>query len=116
METAQLIFPEQLKPSVPVQQMNKVQKENIPDEKKVQIAKDFESLLLSNLLEQMKSTIGNWGMEKDSTSNQIDGIFWLYLSREISDNGGLGFWQDIYKNLPNNEQTQDVGQNMDGQV
>jgi len=116
MEAANLIIPEQINSSVPVNQSDKIKSENVSEEKKKQIAKDFESLLLNQLSGQMKNTIGNWGFEKDSASSQIDGIFWLYLAKEIADNGGIGLWQDIYKSMPTNEQNQEIGQSMNGQI
>ncbi|RKY25708.1 MAG: hypothetical protein DRP62_00490 [Planctomycetota bacterium] len=67
----------------------------VSDEKRKQIAKDFESVLINKLLDQMKNTIGDWGFEKDGTSRQVRGIFWLYLARDIANNGGFGLWKDI---------------------
>ncbi len=67
------------------------------DEKKKQIARDFESVLLNKLLDEMKDTIGDWGFEKDGVSTQIKGIFWLYLARDIASKGGFGLWKDIYE-------------------
>ncbi|MEJ2648354.1 MAG: hypothetical protein P8016_08120 [Sedimentisphaerales bacterium] len=51
----------------------------------------------------MKDTIGNWGFEKDSASEQVDGIFWLYLARDMADKGGLGLWKNIYDSMPGNK-------------
>jgi len=74
-------------------------------QKKEQAAKDFESVLLGKLLDEMKNSIGDWGFEEDGTSKQIEGIFWLYLARHLADNGGLGLWKDIYQTLNNPNQT-----------
>ena len=79
--------------------------ENMSVEKKKQVAKDFESVLLYKLLEQMKNTVGDWGQEKDGASDQVQGIFWMCLSRKIADNGGLGLWKDIYQYLNQSENT-----------
>lgn len=73
------------------------------EDKKKQIAKDFESVLLTKLLDGMKNTIGNWGLDKDSASEQVQGIFWLYLARDIANQGGLGLWKDIYEFVINGE-------------
>ena len=67
--------------------------------KKKQFAKDFESVFINKLLDEMKNTIGDWGDEKDGASEQIDGIFWMHLARDIADNGGFGMWKDIYQSL-----------------
>ena len=69
----------------------------VSQEQKKQIAKDFESVLINKLLDEMKNTIGNWGFDQDEVSKQIQGIFWLYLAQDIANNGGLGLWKDIYK-------------------
>jgi Rod binding domain-containing protein len=79
--------------------------ENLCEDKKIQAAKDFESVLLNQLLEKMADTIGDWGFEKDGASKQVHGMFWLYLSQHIADNGGFGLWKDIYKALTNSDQT-----------
>jgi hypothetical protein len=55
----------------------------------------------------MKNTVGDWGFEKDGASQQIQGIFWLYLAQDIADKGGVGLWKDIYEFLgaSNNKNT-----------
>jgi Rod binding domain-containing protein len=67
------------------------------DARKKQLAKDFESVLLSKLFDQMKETIGDWGFEQDGASKQIQGLFWLYLAKGVADQGGFGLWKDIYQ-------------------
>ena len=76
------------------------------DEQKEQIAKDFESVLIGKLLDEMKDTIGEWGFEKDGASRQVQGMFWLYLSQELANSGGFGLWKDIYDFLVNSNQTE----------
>jgi len=75
------------------------------DQKKKQIAKDFESILIKKLLDGMKSTIGEWGFERDGTSEQVQDLFWMYLSRHLANHGGLGLCKDVYRYLANAEQT-----------
>ncbi|HUT30661.1 MAG TPA: hypothetical protein VMX13_12775 [Sedimentisphaerales bacterium] len=72
---------------------------NLSEEKQKQAARDFESVLLGRLLDEMKNTVGDWGFEKDGASQQIQGIFWLYLAQDIADNGGFGLWKDIHQFL-----------------
>jgi Rod binding domain-containing protein len=79
--------------------------ETLSEDKKIQAAKDFESVLLNKLLEGMGDTIGEWGLNKDGVSKQVHGIFWLYLSRHIANNGGFGLWKDIYQAMTNSAQT-----------
>jgi Rod binding domain-containing protein len=83
--------------------LDKSRLNSISEEKKKQAAKDFESVLLNKLLDEMKDSIVDWGSEKDGASEQIQGIFWLYLARDIANNGGLGLWKDIYQFLINGE-------------
>ena len=71
----------------------------LQEDKKKQTAKDFESILIYKLLEEMKNTIGDWGFEKDEASRQVQGIFWLYLARDIANDGGFGLWKDVYQLL-----------------
>ena len=66
---------------------------------KEQFAKDFESVFIEKLLDEMKNTIGDWGFEQDGASKQVQGLFWMNLARDVSKNGGLGMWKDIYQSL-----------------
>ena len=70
----------------------------------IQAAKDFESVLINKLLDTMKNTIGDWGLERDATSKQVEGIFWMYLARDIANNGGFGLWKDLYNSLADSNQ------------
>ena len=101
MDSTKLILTEVVSPPILLEQIKK--NNGASEEKKKQYAKDFESVLIDKLLEQMKDTIGDWGFEKDGASKQTQGIFWLYLARDIANNGGFGLWKDIYKFLTNSE-------------
>ena len=59
------------------------------------MAKDFESVLLTKLLEEMKETVGQWSIEEEAGSEQVKGLFWLFLARDVADKGGLGLWKDL---------------------
>ena len=71
------------------------------DKKKVQVAKDFESLLLGKLMDQVERTVGGWDSEEEAggASGQVRGLFWMFLAREIADSGGFGLWKDVYRSL-----------------
>lgn len=86
---------------------------DLSDDRKVQVAKDFESLFIGRLLEEMKKTIGDWGFEKDGASKQIQGIFWLYLARDVADKGGLGLWKQIHQVMTKSEQADVAGESLD---
>ncbi len=101
MDSVQSILTEALsQPIVP----EKIGKTDAASEaKKKQAARDFESVFIAKLLDEMKNTIGDWGFEKDAASRQVEGIFWLYLARDVADNGGLGMAKDIYRFLTDSE-------------
>lgn len=68
------------------------------EEQKKRIARDFESVLLSKLFDQVQESTGDWGLEEEDTAGQqVKGLFWMYLAREAADQGGLGLWKDIYQ-------------------
>jgi len=114
MDTAKLILPETVQLPISLEHLSKTS--DLNEEKKKQFAKDFESVLLHKLLEEMKNTIGDWGFEEDETSEQIQGIFWLCLARDIADNGGLGLWKDIYQSLASPEQKNTAPESLDENV
>jgi len=116
MDSSKLILTEPFSPPMMLEHLNKSEFNNIPEEKKKQIAKDFESVLLNKMLDQMKNTIGDWGFEKDGPSDQVQGIFWLYLARDIANNGGIGLWKDIHQYLTNADQSNTAGKPLDGQT
>jgi Rod binding domain-containing protein len=60
-----------------------------------QAAKDFESVFLTKVLDEMKNTIGNGLGEEEAGSEQIKGLFWFCLARDMADKGGFGLWKDL---------------------
>lgn len=116
MESSKLILTEPVSPPAPLEHLQKQGLKNLSDEKRKQIAKDFESVLLNRMLEQMKNTIGNWGFEKDGPSEQVQGIFWMYLARDMANNGGIGLWKDIYQSLADADKSNPAGKSLDGQI
>lgn len=58
-------------------------------------AHDFESILLHRLLEEMRRTIPKAGLIDSGTSDQIDGLFWMYLAKHMADQGGIGLWKSL---------------------
>ena len=116
MDSAKLILTDPVSPPVPLENLHKSDFNNIPEEKKKQIAKDFESVLLNKMLDEMKNSIGDWGFEKDGPSNQVQGIFWMFLARDIANNGGIGLWKDIHQFLTNADQANTAGKSLDGQT
>lgn len=80
--------------------------ESLSKSKKEQFAKDFESVFIEKLLDEMKNTIGDWGLEHDGAFKQMQGLFWMHLARDVSANGGMGLWKDIYQSLETAEKSQ----------
>ena len=116
MDSAKLILTEPVAAPTQLEHLAKSKLDGATDEKKKQIAKDFESVLLNKLFDQMSKTVGNWGLEKDGASEQGQGIFWLYLAQDIADNGGMGLWKNIYKSLTPSDQTNTAGKLLDGKI
>jgi Rod binding domain-containing protein len=116
MDSAKLLLTEPVSPPVPLEHLQKSGLKNISEEKRKQIAKDFESVLINKMLDEMKNTIGDWGFEKDGPSDQVQGIFWLYLARDIANNGGMGLWKDIHQFLTNTDRPNTAGKSLDGQT
>ena len=104
MDSSKLVLTEAVLPPSPLAKLECVKMEGFSEEKKEQIAKDFESVLVSRLLNEMKGAIGEWGFEEDGVSAQVEGMFWLYLAGEVANNGGFGLWKDIYDFLTDVEQ------------
>jgi Rod binding domain-containing protein len=116
MDGVKLILTEPISPPSLLEQLDKSRLNSISEKKKEQVAKDFESVLLTKLLDEMKNSIVEWGLDKDATSKQIQGIFWLYLARDIANNGGLGLWKDIYQFLTNAEHANTAQQSDFGEL
>ena len=114
MDSTKLILTETVSPPIPMGQLNKI--DGVPEERRKQFAKDFESVFIDKLLGEMKNTIGDWGFEKDGTSKQVQGIFWLYLARDIADNGGFGLWKDINQFLTDLEHKHTATESLDKNV
>ncbi len=67
------------------------------DDKAVAAAKDFEAVLISKLMEEMSRTIPRSGLLDGPLTEQVESLFWYYLAQETSKNGGMGLWQQIYR-------------------
>lgn len=116
MDSAKLILTKPVPPPTLLENLRQSELKNLSDEKRKQAAKDFESVLINKMLDEMKNTIGSWGFEKDGPSEQIQGIFWLYLARDIGNSGGIGLWKDIYQFMTNADHSSPAGKSLDGQT
>lgn len=68
---------------------------NSDQEKVKEFARNFESVFLSLLLDQMSVTVDTFNDDKDGASKQIDGIFRMQLAQNMSENGSLGLAKGI---------------------
>jgi len=89
---------------------------NRSDEEKKRLARDFESVLLTRLFDQMKDSVGNWGLEEDGASQQIQGLFWHFLAQDVSEKGGFGLWQEIYQQFNEMDGSAAAGEFVDGKL
>jgi Rod binding domain-containing protein len=69
------------------------------DAKLKKAAKDFESVLLGQVLNSMKDTVGESGLLSGADGEQVQGIFYMYLAQELGTSGGLGLWKQIYASM-----------------
>ncbi len=75
---------------------------DVDSEDRKQVARDFESILIHQLLDTMKNTIPKSDLE-DSSSEQIKSMYWSFMSQAVSDQGGMGLWKSIYESMPGSE-------------
>jgi Rod binding domain-containing protein len=89
------------------------------EEKKKQVARDFESVLLTRVFDQVRESIGQCGLdedEDDGTSQQVHGLFWLYLAQDVANKGGVGLWREIYQHLGDIEKAPAAGELIDREL
>lgn len=64
------------------------------------VAADFESLLASQLIKQMRSTTGEEGMFPGDDSDTLGGMFDMVFGQFIAQNGGFGIADHLEPYLP----------------
>jgi flagellar protein FlgJ len=69
------------------------------------VAKDFESVLLDQVLQQMKATIPDGGLFEDSSDQQIQGMFYSFLAQDVGQKGGIGLWKQLARQLESAKRT-----------
>jgi len=85
--------------SDPIEGMDAEAIRRASDEEKKQLAKDFESVLLTKLFEEVKNSIEDTGFDDDVAADQVHGMFWSYLAQDVANKGGFGLWQDLYQHF-----------------
>ena len=89
------------------------------EEEKKRIARDFESVLLTKVFDEVRESIGQWSFDEDEgdgTSQQVQGLFWLYLAQDVADKGGVGMWREIYRNFGDIERAPMAGELIDREL
>jgi len=89
---------------------------DMSDLKKKELAKDFESILLTRLFSEVKASISASSFDEDSGSDQIHGMFWSFLAEDVADKGGFGLWQDLYQHFKEMDGTGATGELMDKEL
>lgn len=62
-------------------------------------ARDFESVLLHKLLDEMQRTVPKSGLLDDEMGEQVQSIVSMHLSQEIASKGGIGLWQELHRQM-----------------
>lgn len=88
----------------------------IGEQKTEKFCKDFESIFIIRLLDEMKNTIGDWGLEQDEASKQTQSLFWMYLAQDMGDKGGFGLWKQIYNQLSAADSPAEPPQNLEVEI
>ena len=79
-------------------------------------AKDFESVLLNQMLEEMGKTVSSSGLLDSSADEQTQSIYWMELSQELGRQGGLGLWKQIAKQMKNASPPPSPGAHVEGNL
>ena len=90
-----------------------------PEQKRrVQLAKDFESVLTTRMVQEMKNTVVQWDEEEeeDGASQQLQGIFWMHLAQYVGQNGGVGLWQQIVQVMNQADPSTGIDSSMDDRL
>ena len=80
---------------------------DMEDEKRKEVARNFEGVFLHQILDKMKDTIPESDLE-DSSSKQIKSMYWSFMSDALANQGGFGLWEKIYEHMPG-AKTQSTG-------
>ena len=74
-------------------------------------ARDFESVLLARVFEEMRRTVPDSGLLESGTSDQVQGLFWMYMAQDVAAKGGIGLAKELTRQFARMQQ----GQSQQGQ-
>jgi len=78
------------------------------DQAAKRVAHDFESILMTKLVDAMSQTVSDSGLFDDSITKQIKGMFWSFLAQDVGERGGMGMWQEIYRQIRGSASEDDI--------
>jgi Rod binding domain-containing protein len=58
-------------------------------------ARDFESVLLHRVFEEMRRSVPESGLLDSGTSDQVQSMFWMYLAQDVAAKGGIGLAKEL---------------------
>jgi Rod binding domain-containing protein len=114
MESIDLI--NSLRPTTAKVSLNVGGESKATQQKTEKFCKDFESVFITRLLDEMKETIGDWGGEQDGAAKQTQGLFWMYLAQDMGDKGGFGLWKQMYNQLAGDKSLPAQNQNVEVEI
>jgi len=87
-------------------------KVDLEDMQRRKVARDFESIFIRQIIDRMKDTIPKSDLA-DSSSQQIQSMYWSFLGDAIADKGGFGLWKQIYEQMPKGSNAAELGAAVD---
>ncbi|MCY2927185.1 MAG: rod-binding protein [Planctomycetota bacterium] len=65
----------------------------------IQVAKDFESILLTKVVEEMAKTVETSDLADDGAGQQVYDLFYSQLGQDLAAKGGFGLWKQIARQI-----------------
>lgn len=64
------------------------------------VARQFETVLLHQVVKQMQETVDYSSLdEEDESGEQIQSMYWSFMADAMGQQGGVGLWKSIYEGL-----------------
>ncbi|MFP4052714.1 MAG: rod-binding protein [Phycisphaerae bacterium] len=73
-------------------------------------AKQFESLLVTRMVESMRKSIPDSNLTQDAASGQMQDMFWQFMGQEVGNQGGLGLWKQVMRQIQETQGMLDNGE------
>jgi Rod binding domain-containing protein len=72
---------------------------SVPQPDTARVARDFESVLVLKVVEEMAKTVEESSLPEDGAGRQVNDMFYYHLAQELSARGGFGLWKDIARQM-----------------